>query len=63
MSRLIFASACKKPQGCFPNNRGSSVLPVSKLQIKNIKLHIVTDIKAKHYIGTFKKQLITVVGR
>ena len=45
MSRLIFASACKKPQGCFSNNSAISVLRFSKLQIKNIKLHIVTDIK------------------
>ena len=42
---LIFASACKKPQGCFSNNGATSALGFSKLQIKNIKLHIVTDIK------------------
>ena len=45
MSMLILASACKKPQGCFSNNGATSALGFSKLQIKNIKLHIVTDIK------------------
>ena len=41
----MFASACRKPQECFSNNGAFSLRRFSKLQIKNIKLHIVTDIK------------------
>ena len=42
---IIFANACRKPQEWFSNNSAVSLCRFSKLQIKNIKLHIVTDIK------------------
>ena len=41
----IFLRHFYTPQDLFPYSRGLSALNIFTLQIKNIKLHIVTDIK------------------
>ena len=45
ISAIIFGRAFTTPQEWFLNNGGWSECRLFTLQIKNIKLHIVTDIK------------------
>ena len=40
-----WSRTCFTPQGCYARMRALSVSCIRRLQIKNIKLHIVTDIK------------------
>ena len=45
----IFLRHFYTPQDLFPYSLGLSALNIFTLQIKNIKLHIVTDIKVTNY--------------
>ena len=40
-----WSRTCFTPQGCYARMQALSVSCIRRLQIKNIKLHIVTDIK------------------
>ena len=40
-----WSTTCFTPQGCYARMQALSVSCIRRLQIKNIKLHIVTDIK------------------